>query len=115
MNGYTIYCTEEQTNKALELGAPIKTFDVSSIEGKNAYNFPTAEQMTAWLEEQGIALDIHTYFCVDNGRIHHYQFTVTDSARVFNGEYSSRKEATLAAIDAALKYLKESRKNENKR
>lgn len=27
MDRYTIYCTSEQTNKALELGAPIKVHD----------------------------------------------------------------------------------------
>lgn len=128
---YTIYCTEEQTKKAFMLGAPLITmrydevfesgpvihFDrhkelkhLSKNGGSQCAYIPTAEQLIGWIDDQGIALDIHTYFKVDNGKIHHYQFTVTDSTRVFNGEYSSRKEATLAAIDAALDYLIKNKK-----
>lgn len=119
MEQYTIYCTTEQTVKALELGAPIivtsNHSDVANKEYYEVYHYesrtttaivlPTAEQMIGWLEEQDIALDIHTYFSGDSGKIDHYQFTVTDLKRVFIGTYSSRKEATLAAIDAALDYL----------
>lgn len=36
MNRYTIYCTEEQTKKAMELGAPIEICDTEvDIENKN--------------------------------------------------------------------------------
>lgn len=141
MENYTIYCTPEQTVKALKLGAPLaiyseehnnnninecyitndiifmnnenicrnEEFDLVCIIGekpnRKAYFVPTAEQMIGWLYEQGIAIDIHTYFCVGNSKIHHYQFTVTDSTRVFNGEHSSRKETILYAIDIALDYL----------
>lgn len=31
MNRYTIYCTPEQTKKALELGAPIEVFVMIQI------------------------------------------------------------------------------------
>lgn len=96
MDKYTIYCTKEQTRKTLKLGAPIKTFDVSSIEGKNAYNFPTAEQMIEWLEGQGLIIEI--YEC--NG---YYFFAIFHKEGL--GSFASRKKATLAAIDAALEYL----------
>ena len=115
MNEYTIYCTEEQTKKALELGAPIYTapyFSVLIYEVRNffvkddtCYYFPTVEQTLGWLEEQNIAIDLHAYFKVNNSRINHYEYTVTDSTRVFNGSKITRKEATLAVIDAALDYL----------
>ena len=120
MNKYTIYCTPEQTRKALELGAPIRFASINDIrlgryievESNNeAYEIPTTEQMIGWLDEQGIAIDIHTYFRVGHGKIHHYQYTVTDLNRVFNGEYTSRKETTLAAIDAALEYLTKAKVN----
>ena len=83
MNRYTIYCTEEQTKKALELGAPLNccyhnddfqnTIKIGSL---HYVEIPTAEQMLGWLEDN----------------------------------YESRKEATLAAIDAALEYLINNRK-----
>lgn len=106
MNQYTIYCTETQTKKALELGAPIRYVLIGPI-GKDIKKYlePTAEQMIGWLEEQNIAIDLHTYFKVNNSRINHYEYTVTDSTRVFNGSKITRKEATLAAIDAAMEYL----------
>lgn len=62
MNKYTIRCTEEQTRKALELGAPLQTMiyrfkdyskDLFVEEGKD-YFIPTTDQMIGWLEEQGI-------------------------------------------------------------
>ena len=59
MEKYTIYCTEAQTKKALELGAPIQTIK------KPQYSVGliakvTAEQMIGWLEEQGIYFHINT-------------------------------------------------------
>lgn len=67
MNRYTIYCTEEQAKKALELGAPIETIRLQTGENPpidsiyisqqfEHYYIPTAEQMLGWLEEQGIIL-----------------------------------------------------------
>lgn len=46
MEEYTIYCTEEQTKRALELGAPIKMF----LDGMDN---PTAEQMIGFILESG--------------------------------------------------------------
>lgn len=98
MENYTIYCTAEQTMKALDLGAPIDhrhyTFD-------NEFYaiLPTAEQMIGWLEEQGIY--IHTEAVANSWR-----YYVTDGIEYIRHESKpSRKEAILAAIDAALDYL----------
>lgn len=143
---YTIYCTEEQTKKAFELGASVGILDctvwlddrlcacgegvsykiprmtdylyedgervesVMLIEDTEEYGDlvcfkPTAEQMIGWLEKQNILIEytrfMGKYACRllelrDNGeRNLHIQ-------KIGSG----RKEATLAAIDAALDYLK---------
>lgn len=119
MNKYTIYCSPEQTRKALELGAPIllvpeefyteeKHFRME-IEGENAsVILPTTQQMIGWLEEQGVIdyyinrdmydelnyLDTYGFF-VDFGK----------KNRLVGYGFSTRKEATLASIDKALEYL----------
>ena len=113
MNKYTIHCTEEQTKKALELGAPLIKYNCYIHRfvnpcgvGKESYIIPTAEQMIGWLEEQENIKEVIIYCDVtglnwsfegykDNGN---YAFVSSNS-------YTSRKEATLAAIDATLKYL----------
>lgn len=95
MNRYTIYCTQAQAAKALELGAPIEYYL------KGIFKVPTAEQMTGWLEEQGIFVEVSKSFIAD------YQSLVHDAnTNVFYDEYFlSHKEAILAAIEAALDYL----------
>ena len=104
MDKFTIYCTEEQTKKALELGAPIKYVLIGPI-GKDTKKYlePTAEQMIGWMEEQKSFSNIcvrktmggnHSSACYCNGET------------LLNKVFSSRKEATIAAIDAALEYLK---------
>lgn len=111
MDKYTIYCTEEQTTKAIELGAPIIKAETRHDLYNNRWCFvegieppvivPTAEQMLGWLEEQGIFIEIGKSFVAD------YQSIVHDArSTVFYDEYfPSRQESTLAAIDAALEYL----------
>lgn len=107
-----IFCTEEQTKKALELGAPIKKDtleNTSPIEVFNncVYIIPTAEEMVGWLEEQGVSVEI----TMASQNIGYYSLNRIDSKGAFDftgrceETYSSRKEATLAAIDAALDYL----------
>lgn len=127
MDKYQIPCTEEQAQKALELGAPIKhktrTYYVclqpSSVledeitEETDELIIPTTDQMIGWLNDQNIAIDLHTYFTVDNDKISHYGFTVSDLTRISNGNFLTREEATLEAIDVALSYLIE-RKQEIK-
>lgn len=118
MELYTIYCTEEQTKKALKLGAPIETYKPIIINSKAGGSFTTptietvtAEQMIGWLEEQGILVLIDPSqdkffgtYCLK--REDGYWLN-----RIFlEGLYSSRKEATLSAIDAALEYLSGNKK-----
>lgn len=121
MNQFTIFCTPSQTRKALELGAPLKTFihvepEFSMANGClpypeeiEMYEYPTAEQMIGWLEEQYIYITIR----YTNDVAKHWQADV-DRADCIDYEcgkhlvdynYPSRKEATIAAIDAALEYL----------
>ena len=100
MKQYTIYCTPEQARKALGLGAPIE------YKLKGTCKTPTAEQMIGWLEEQGLHFD--------------FEFiTITCCMVQHNGTYlcnpftGTRKEATLAAIDAALEYLSQTKVSPN--
>lgn len=116
MNRYQIFCTPEQTKKALELGAPIKaaTFTrpgdgkkVVEIGEYNLYSIPTAEQMIGWIEEQGSITDIGIYLVFQWG---YYIYNGKYCIKNNNGKYLTRKEATLAAIDAALEYLSNNNK-----
>ena len=116
MNRYTIYCTEAQTRRALELGAPIKTIEkcgklVNSIilnENEEYYTLamiPTTEQMIGWLrKEKGLFCEPYL-----NGECR-YSFspiisTLEDGEIIRCEAEDSPEEATLAAIDAALEYL----------
>lgn len=112
MNKYTIYCTEEQTKKAFELGAPIEILPnyteyiglpliKCKDDNERPYIPPTAEQMILWLEEQGIhdirlvhLKDAWMFYIFLDGNMLPYEYN-----------YPSRKEVTMAAIDAALEYL----------
>lgn len=94
MDIYTVYCTTEQTKKALKLGAPIATH-WSIMTNDWIYDNPLTEQMIWWLEERNM-------FC----EIRHYEYFHHSYVNgKYLGHFSSRKEATLAAIDAALDYL----------
>lgn len=132
MNRFTIYCTPEQTKKVIELGAPIKIvcpytkintkFDErvvvlshSIVDNTNRTTYtlaetPTAEQIICWLEEQKIF--VHIAPCVDiccNWHIAskgYNKYGYTSDIKVCK----TRKEATLAAIDAALDYLIKNKK-----
>lgn len=112
MDKFSILCTEEQTKKALELGAPIELLPnytefqnfpyVKCNDGnERPCIIPTAEQMIGWLEEQGI-WEISVY-----KNIWTYSWTVLPlkGERLNGHDFKSRKEATIAAIDAALDYL----------
>ena len=106
---YTIYCTAEQTKKALELGAPIKSFENITtasanegyyLDGTTLVKLPTAEQMCGWLRRKGFQIRAEEYddYCV--GRVfYHYKLICAA------GGYGTYEEATLAAIDVALNYL----------
>lgn len=94
MNRFTIYCTEAQTRQALKLDAPIQTIK------KPQYSVGliakvTAEQMIGWLEEQGFYFNLNTVGCS----------VEIDFNCIYENHSMSRREATLAAIDAALERL----------
>lgn len=98
MNQYNIFCTEAQTKKALELGAPIK---IEEDKFCSVAINPTTDQMIGWLEERGVHISVIYDDCT-------YKPEVRDLYDGFinNDEYlSSRKEATIAAIDAAFEYI----------
>ena len=82
MNKYTIYCTEEQTRKAVELGAPIELYYGGEYESELIdgirYITPTAEEMIGWLEEQGDILNIDIHLYEDDGypKMCGYGFTI---------------------------------------
>lgn len=128
MNDYTIYCTEVQTKKALELGAPIEQTPMLDIlrneigkrcflsDNYSLYYFPTTEQMIGWLEGNGIFIEINSHRpdrIIADWRKSLYTFSVVDKFMVickhcgYSGieHFPSRKDATIAAIDNALDYL----------
>lgn len=115
---FEIRCTTEQTTKAILLGASIyKTPYLSNVHGRpfieehvgkdrdSVYTIkPTAEQMTGWLRSKGVSVEYFEtskgwYGCAHN---YHQKSSVEFT---FREKYKSRKEAALAAIDAALEYL----------
>lgn len=118
MSDYSLYCTEAQTRKAFALGAPIEVLytkddyqqKIPTIRIKDKfvnydYFVPTAEQMLGWLEEQEIHIIVVRS---DDGFDVTYYYVLNERYGDYN--YTSRKEATLAAIDAALKYLTNNKK-----
>lgn len=112
MDRYTLFCTESQTKKAIELGAPIQYASIMDIRlsrfvntDKECYALPTAEQMIYWLEDQELieSIEISKQMVTWTG----YIWLSMD--RIKLQSFNSRKEATLAAIDAALEYLKKNK------
>ena len=133
MDKYTIYCTEEQTKKAFELGAPIKKvlhpttwfnevypkrchIDILEYPNGCTLAIPTAEQMICWLED---ILEFTTCHVTFYPVYELYGFLIIHKEGVIEHDaseggmylYNSRKEATLAAIDAALEYLIKAKEN----
>lgn len=108
INRYTLFCTEAQTRKALELGAPLFKYtsipnfaEVIEISTSEYYEIPTAEQLIGWLEEQeGVDFSLKKYE-------YYYHSYINEK---YIGNFKTRKEATLAAIDAALEYLTKNKK-----
>ena len=114
MNKYTIYCTPSQAKKALELGAPIQKASIKDIRleryvyiGDELFTFPTAEEMAGWLEERGVYVETKVNQRTD-GVTNFVYNVICGSYSSLNNEvifFDTRKEAILAAIDAALEYL----------
>lgn len=122
MNKYNLFCTEEQTRKALELGAPIVQGPMLEIlrneigercflSGTSLYWFPTAEEMIGWLEENNIE---NIIVCKKDGGDYGYTvYHTSHRSPLQRFWFSNRKEATLAAIDDALEYLISQKSNNN--
>ena len=125
MNKYTIYCTPEQTRKALGIGASLQFLGYRDCTGwdnepvhKNSicvnskfYEIPTAEQMIGWLEEQGLCIEPYRtacgYLCTmskvpTGSQIYSQEFEGDNKE---SGHFTTRAKATLEAIDYALDYL----------
>lgn len=128
MKRYSVYCTEEQTKKAIEIGAPVNeamsrynsrlVYDRImqgketreeynkrgiAVLGKRTYNIPTTEQMIGWLDFKGVICEIYY-----RGK---WYYDVQGLGN--NVSFSSRKEATLASISVALDYLTKIRYDKN--
>lgn len=112
MDRYTIYCTSEQTKKAIELGALILHGTDSKedafthlptgviMDKGNIFFIPTAEQLIGWLEERkDILFVIEKLYKTWRFGVFYKNYWK------LGGKFYSRKEATLAAIDATLEYL----------
>lgn len=111
MKKYTILCTPEQTMLALKLGAPVMALKPGApikaiVDFRNILHIPTAEQLIGWLEDKTNITEVFVtevsegwYYVVE------YKVGKTHDAIVYPNYYDNRKEATIAAIDAALKYL----------
>lgn len=131
MYKYTIYCTAEQTKKALELGAPIsevmsrynarmalqrierglETYEDYANKGialvdckfvKKALMIPTEEQMLGWLEEQDILIDINPI----NG-LHFYWMLSTKELDEGSGRYMWECQYTTPERDLEYNSIKE--------
>lgn len=108
-----IYCTEEQTRKAYELGLSLNFGyhqsdfrDSVKIRSLLYVEIPTAEKMVALLEGQGVLVDVGASFDQKNTPLYLYRIGISFNNYFSNAiDYHSRKEATLAAIDATLNYL----------
>lgn len=112
ISDYTIHCTEEQTKKALNLGAQIDTQEYIGGElpvdwfgeDNKCYKKPTAEQMIGFLEGRGDIKNI----VIDKTDGWQYVIWENNGYGIFSdAKYHSRTEATLAAIDNALEYYKQ--------
>lgn len=122
MDRYTVYCTEEQTMKALELGAPIKINSWPPINGEkfmwlsppkdaiawdNSTNclIPTAEQMLGWLREEH-NIHISIFSSIWKGEEIKYHYAIVQIGKTPIGEfYTTYSEAILTSIDKAFNYF----------
>lgn len=77
----------------------MEQYHLIKIGGK-LFEIPTAEQMIGWLEEQGISVEI-TRYDGELRALEYHLFGIKSCKALF----SHRKEATLAALAAALEYL----------
>lgn len=118
MDEYTIYCTKEQTLKALELGAsinircsyngyhPLPFIKEITIEPHHFAEVPTAEQMVGWLQSKGCYP--YTMPLKRDGKVMFAArfefFEDGGSTDIFCG-YGKDNSVILKAINSALTYL----------
>lgn len=81
----------------------ITIIDVEDV--RYAYYIPTAEEMLGWLETQGIKININYSAFEDSLKFKIHKAEDFEYEISWGYHYTSRKEVTLAAIDAALDYL----------
>lgn len=111
MEDYTIRCTSKQTEKAIELGAPIERKVLCSYGDREISIpiYPTAEQMRGWLMEKlGAKIFTTTYYSCYKEDSYGYSIVSDKVVLEVDSPYKllhSDKEAIFAAIDAALEYL----------
>jgi len=117
MKQYTNYCTQEQTQKAYKLGAPLHVFECENKISKEAFietgrivelednklgDIPTTQQMIGWLRKEK-DIDI----CIGNTSLD-YRFNVWHRYELIKEIFANRYDynmGELAAIHAALDYL----------
>lgn len=104
MEQFTIYCTEEQCKKAELLGAPIEK--VSHSLGEPFKPECTSEQMIGFLATKGVFVGVAWDYINKKWE----SYTHVKNKMIGCDDYASREEATHAAIDEALDYLKSRRK-----
>lgn len=115
MNRFTTSCTEEQTRKALELGAPIiadtQEIKFASLNGLpfdvDRVVIPTTEQMLGWLRSQGFRFKIEEL----SDTIVAYRATFSNWYKC--GQSNTPNGATHAVIDIALGFLSKIKKYKN--
>lgn len=116
MDRDSTYCTEEQTKKALEAGAPIerkwdyyseKPMENECYLGDHGFaKIPTVEWMMEWLKHaNGMKVQVYQY---SGG----FGCLLITGDEIFNERpYRSKDDALLATIDAALDYLLKSKED----
>lgn len=124
MDEFTIQCTEAQIKKVLKLGASIEihdTFDSYDIKESNIFYKDkfieladgrlikriTAEQMRGWLEkEKGISVEVSRQYGINKYCYYVFDNCGNDIESLESKiKFNSRKDAALAGIDTALKYI----------
>lgn len=99
LSEYVIYCTEEQEEKAIKLGAKLNDYETSS------------EEIIRWLETKGIDVCVSFFFVINpehkKEKVYTYQAFDSNKCETisYSPIYTSKKEAVLAVIDVVLDYL----------
>lgn len=117
MNKYTIYCTREQTKKALELGAPIEPQTSSTLIDTLCafcddgwYIIPTAEQMLGWLRKNKLYIEVMMNDTDTERHFDGFVFISTTDEALLPTIKETYEDALLSAIDNALEYLTNNKK-----